>query len=153
MLNRIADALEVSVSALTTNLDTSIGILHSLFALEDEAFFHIGVENGKTVIYLDETEKSDSAMLLRQMLRAWLLQSLRFQKGKITKEEYDNWRYHFPEGFEQQFAKRDFFEILSETQELTSLLSKYPEFRKAPEKTDFSDDMSLDEIEAMWELF
>ena len=31
------------------------------------------------------------------MLSAWQEQVEKFQNGEITKEEYDNWRYNYPE--------------------------------------------------------
>lgn len=160
LLNRIADALEVSSEAITTNSDTSIGILHSLFALEDASFFRIGNENGKTVIYIDEKEKSDTAILLRQMLSAWELQFLRLQKGVITQEEYDNWRYRFPEGFEQRYTdkdnRRDFSAILEETLEQNMLLTPVEESYATaiPDDLDEKNPQELlDETIAQNELF
>ena len=31
------------------------------------------------------------------MFSAWQEQAEKFQNGEITKEEYDNWRYNYPE--------------------------------------------------------
>ena len=32
-----------------------------------------------------------------KMLRAWLAEAKKLEDGKSTKEEYDNWRYKYPE--------------------------------------------------------
>lgn len=31
-----------------------------------------------------------------KMLTAWREQAAKLEAGKITKEEYDRWRYHYP---------------------------------------------------------
>ena len=32
-----------------------------------------------------------------KMLTAWREQAAKLEAGEITKEEYDRWRYHYPE--------------------------------------------------------
>ena len=103
LLQKIADTLEVSVVALTTETKTNVGILHSLFALEDESCFRIDMKDGQPVLIIDENDKSDSAILMRKMLKAWLLQSLRLKNEQITQKEYDDWRYNFPKKFDDLF--------------------------------------------------
>ncbi|GEM_PF-431149 len=96
LMSRIAKALNVSVDAIVIDTKSSVGILHSFFALEDESLFRVGRVSGKTVILIDEEAKSDTAKVLRQMLEAWLIQSLRYENGSISGWTYDNWRYQFP---------------------------------------------------------
>ena len=41
--------------------------------------------------------KGDKAAELHKMLYAWQHVAADFRAGKISKEEYDQWRYHYPE--------------------------------------------------------
>lgn len=41
--------------------------------------------------------QGNSAANLHKMLFAWLETAKKFYDGNITKEEYDEWRYHYPE--------------------------------------------------------
>lgn len=97
LLNLIAEKLNVEIDAIAPNLDHNSGILHSLFALEDEVSLRVKIENGKPVLYFDELDQSYQSILLREAVRRWALQAERCKNGEITKEEYDDWRLSFIE--------------------------------------------------------
>ena len=53
-----------------------------------------------------------------RMLRAWLAEAKKLESGEITKEEYDEWRYKYPElGTHQIRAKvypQELFDLMDE---------------------------------------
>ena len=99
LLNRIAKALGVEADALITDTKTNIGLLHFLFSLEDESCFCIRIMDGTPVITVDESNKTDSAIMLKDMIMKWAIHAEALRNGKITQEEYDNWRYKFPKEY------------------------------------------------------
>lgn len=96
-VNTIADALEVSPLALTVpDIDTYNGLMHTLFALEDLYGIKIDGIEGELCLTLDKS-KGVSYLTLFDMLKSWQKEADKFKKGDITKEEYDEWRYNYPE--------------------------------------------------------
>ena len=78
------------------NIDSYVGLMHTLFALEDIYGVKIEETDGDVCLRVD-TSKGNSAANLHKMLFAWLETAKKFYDGNITKEEYDEWRYHYPE--------------------------------------------------------
>lgn len=96
LVNEMAQFLEVSPHALTVpNIDTYIGLMHTLFALEDMYGLKIGEIEGEVCLRLDKSNHSYLSMF--DMLHAWQTQAARLENGEISKEEYDTWRYRYPE--------------------------------------------------------
>ena len=96
LVNEMAQLLEVSPHALTVpNIDTYVGLMHTLFALEDMYGLKIGEIEGEVCLRLDKSNHSYLSMF--DMLHAWQTQAARLENGEISKEEYDTWRYRYPE--------------------------------------------------------
>lgn len=96
LVNEMAQFLEVSPHALTVpNIDTYVGLMHTLFALEDMYGLKIGEIEGEVCLRLDKSNHSYLSMF--DMLHAWQTQDARLENGEISKEEYDTWRYRYPE--------------------------------------------------------
>lgn len=95
------------VSPLTLNvpdIDSNLGLMHTLFALEDMYGLEPKTENEKIALRFNDNKVLDVSLL--QMLFAWTEQTRKFKSGEITKEEYDQWRYNYPEYDDTQiFAK------------------------------------------------
>jgi len=93
----LAHELDVSPKALDIpDIDSNIGLMHTLFALEDLRSIQIGKINGEICLKLDKScGKTYDEM--HQMLSAWREQAAKLEAGEITKEEYDQWRYRYPE--------------------------------------------------------
>ena len=97
LTNDLAKVLEVSPAALNVpNIDSYVGLMHTLFALEDIYGVKIEETDGDVCLRVD-TSKGNSSTNLHKMLFAWLETAKKFYDGNITKEEYDEWRYHYPE--------------------------------------------------------
>lgn len=92
----LAQALDVAPEALNIpDIDSDIGLMHTLFALEDTRGIKIGEIDGELCLRLDKSSGS-SYLSMFEMLSAWLSEAQKLERGEITKEEYDRWRYHYP---------------------------------------------------------
>ena len=105
MVNKLASTLDVSPAAIKVpDIDTDIGLMHTLFALEDTRPFRISKIDDTICISLDKHDRSYISML--DMLSLWYDKYEKLQNGEITKEEYDQWRYTYPKMQAERF-KRD----------------------------------------------
>lgn len=96
MIKTMADLLGVSPQALKLpDLDNYDAVLHTLFAMEDIYGLTINMLDDEFCLTLDRGNSSYFAMY--DMLRAWNKVAREYRNGKMTKEEYDNWRYNYPE--------------------------------------------------------
>ena len=94
LVKEIAHILNVSPNAITVpNIDTYIGLMHTLFALEDVYGLKIKEIDGKICLQLDKS----ADFSIQDMFFAWQEQSAKLEKGEISKEDYDQWRYKYPE--------------------------------------------------------
>lgn len=92
----LANALEVSPMALSVpDIDSYIGVMHTLFALEDLYGMKICKIDGELCIRLDKGMGSNYITML-EMFSAWEKQTTKYKNGEISKDEYDNWRYSYP---------------------------------------------------------
>ena len=86
----LAKALEVSPLALDVpDIDSELGLMHTLFALEDIYGLQAEEKDG-------ETKLSFSNASVLRTVKAWAEQSAKLKAGEITKEEYNEWRYNYP---------------------------------------------------------
>lgn len=82
-----------------------LGLMHTLFTLEDLRGLKIDEVDGKLCLKLGKS-RGKTYHEMHQMLSAWLEQAKKLEAGEITKEEYDQWRYKYPEfDTTQQWAK------------------------------------------------
>ena len=96
LVNDLASALEVSPKALDIpDIDSFVGLIHTLFALEDIYGFNINSIEGELCLTLDKT-KGTTYFSMFDMFNAWQREAERLKTGAITKEEYDDWRYNYP---------------------------------------------------------
>src|SRR5699024_9984302 len=95
-LNALAQILEVSPHALDVpDIDSNIGLMHTLFTLEDTRGLKIGEIDGELCLRLDKSTGMDYVELY-DMLYQWFHQEQNLQSGEITKDQYDQWRYTYP---------------------------------------------------------
>ena len=97
LIEKLAEALDVCPVALDVpDIDSYIGLMHTLFALEDIYGFKIDKLDDEVCIRLDKNRGSMS-MSLFEDLSAWQKEAEKYRNGEITKDEYDAWRYTYPE--------------------------------------------------------
>ena len=104
MVNKLASILDVSPAAIKVpEIDTYIGVMHTLFTLEDTFGLKVNKIDGELCISLDKTNSAYLSMF--EMLNSWQMEYEKFQNGEITKEEYDYWRYNYPKVEAERFKQ------------------------------------------------
>ena len=92
----LAQALDVSPHALDVpDIDSYVGLMHTLFTLEDNYGLKISEVDGEVCLKVD-VRKSKDAARLHEMLCSWQQAAAMLEAGEISKEDYDKWRYHYP---------------------------------------------------------
>ena len=91
-IGAIAGALDISPFAISNpNIESYIGVMHTLFALEEEYGATLVCEPGAT--YITFPAGSD----LRSRLSDWGEVFSKSKDGSMTKEEYEEWKNTYPE--------------------------------------------------------
>lgn len=92
---KIAEVLEISTSVLSSAelFCFCDSVMHSLFSLEDAGIVHIDNLNGQMCLTFDQ--KQSNWMETEHALHVWMEKQRELQQGKITRDEYDLWRYGF----------------------------------------------------------
>jgi transcriptional regulator with XRE-family HTH domain len=92
----LAQALDVAPQALDIpDIDSQIGLMHTLFALEDIYGLTISETDGEVCLKISK-DKGKAAEELLQMLTAWQEQAAKLTTEEISREEYNQWRYNYP---------------------------------------------------------
>lgn len=86
---KLAQALDVP------DIDSYVGLMHTLFALEDIYGLKISRANGKLCLQLDPGSGEHYFQML-SMLEAWQEPKDKLEAGEITEDDYDRWRYRYP---------------------------------------------------------
>ena len=96
LTNKLAEVFDISPQALSVpDIDSYIGLMHTLFTLEDRyGLTIVKTENGVSM-YADPRKGTDAAEL-SEMLNAWAEQAEKYRKGDVSREDYDKWRYNYP---------------------------------------------------------
>ena len=96
LTENLAGVLGVSPLALSVpDIDSYLGLMHTLFALED--LYGLTIEKGENGVSLRvDPRKGKDAAELSEMLNAWAEQSEKYRNGDISREDYDKWRYNYP---------------------------------------------------------
>ena len=96
LTNKLAEVFNISPQALSVpDIDSYIGLMHTLFTLEDRyGLTIVKTENGVSM-YADPRKGKDAAEL-SEMLNAWAEQAEKYHNGEISREDYDKWRYNYP---------------------------------------------------------
>lgn len=93
----LAEVLDVSPQALSVpDIDSYTGLMHTLFTLEDLYGLKVRELDGEICLTVDVRQNKDAAHL-HEMLCSWREQAAKLEAGEISKEDYDKWRYHYPE--------------------------------------------------------
>ena len=96
LTNKLAEIFDISPQALSVpDIDSYIGLMHTLFTLEDRYGLTIVKTENSVSMYADPRKGTDAAELL-EMLNAWAEQSEKYHNGDINRDEYDKWRYNYP---------------------------------------------------------
>ena len=111
----LAKELDVSPRALNVpDIDTEVGLMHTLFALEDIYGLEPSREDGICRLWIN-LHTGDSSVM--GDLHEWLKQKERLKAGEISKEEYDRWRYNYP-----KFDTSGHWHAVTPSQEVSDIL-------------------------------
>ncbi len=92
----LAQALGVAPQALDIpDIDSYIGLMHTLFVLEDIYGLTISEADGEICLKINKDKSKDAAELLK-ILSAWKEQADKLSDEEISREDYDQWRYNYP---------------------------------------------------------
>ena len=90
LTKEIAKTLDVSPAALDVpNIESYIGLMHTLFALEDLYGFRIDTLNDEVCIKLDKNSGMEYTKMVK-LFTAWQKEADKFRNEEITKEEYES---------------------------------------------------------------
>ena len=93
----LANALGVSPLALSVpDIDSYLGLMHTLFTLEDRYGLTIDELDGEVCLWVNVRHSKDAARLY-EMLCSWWQAAAMLKAGEISQEDYDLWRYRYPE--------------------------------------------------------
>ena len=108
LTNLLASALGVSPMALDVpNIESYVGLMHTFFALEDLYGLEIKMIDGIPSLQI-ASDADANYETLSGLLKEWAEKSGKLTTGEISKEEYDEWRYTYPEiPRERERAERD----------------------------------------------
>ena len=96
LVKELAGIFDISTEAITVpDIDTYTGLMHTLFALEDMYGLKVTEVDGKPMLALDPSVSAPGSQM-DNMFHAWMEQANMLSNGKISKEEYDKWRYNYP---------------------------------------------------------
>ena len=96
LVKEMSHILDVSPRAITVpEIDSYIGLMHTLFALEDMYGIKIGEIDGELCLRLDREHREYQHLF--EPFHAWQQMAAKLESGEISQEEYDNWRYNYPE--------------------------------------------------------
>ena len=77
------------------DIDSNLGFIHTLFAVED--LYGVRVEKNENEVHIVfDGNKPNVDRSVFQTLSAWAEQAEKYRNGEITKEQYDEWRYTYP---------------------------------------------------------
>lgn len=93
--NALADALDVSPKALNVpEIDSYEGLMHTLFALEDLYGLRISNIDGEICLALKKFDNPEY-LTMYEHFEAWWQKAADMRDDKISKDQYDEWRYHY----------------------------------------------------------
>ena len=97
LVKEMAQIFGISTRAINVpNIDSYLGLMHTLFALEDMYGLKVKNVDGQPHLCLDSSISAPGSSV-DEMFRAWMEQADKLENGEISKEEYDKWRYKYPE--------------------------------------------------------
>ncbi len=99
VVEELAYHLQVAPEAIDVpDIETKLGMMHTLFILEDLRGLTADIIDGEAVLRVVKGSFDiPNYLQMMELLKPWAEQSIKYRNGEITKEEYDKWRYTYPE--------------------------------------------------------
>ena len=94
LVKEMAQIFGVSPRAINVpNIDSYLGLMHTLFALEDMYGIKIGEIDGELCLRLDREHREYQHLF--EPFHTWQQMAAKLESGEISQEEYDNWLYNY----------------------------------------------------------
>jgi hypothetical protein len=90
---------------------------YTLFALEDRYGLTIETKEGEVLFRIDPRKGKDAARI-SELVCAWAVAAEKYRAGETSRDEYDKWRYHYPQYDDTQITAK------VQSQELSDALVK-----------------------------
>ena len=105
LTNKLAEVFGISPDALSVpDIDSYIGLMHTLFTLEDIYGLTIEKRDGEIIMRVDPFNSREAQNLLDE-LHVWCAEREKYRNGEISKDDYDKWRYNYPKYSNVNLAK------------------------------------------------
>ncbi|SCY41096.1 Transcriptional regulator, contains XRE-family HTH domain [Ruminococcus sp. YE282] len=105
LTNKLAEVFGISPDALNVpDIDSYIGLMHTLFTLEDIYGLTIEKRDGEIIMRVDPFNSREAQNLLDE-LHVWCAEREKYRNGEISKDDYDKWRYNYPKYTNVNYAK------------------------------------------------
>ena len=96
LIRQLSEMYDVSPRAIKVpNIDSEIGLMHTLFSLEDIYGFRI--DRSDDTLCLRLPDQGMNSVTWFELFDLWYTQVQKVKSGQLTSEEYDHWRYNFSE--------------------------------------------------------
>lgn len=106
MVSELARIFDIADEALSVpDIDSYIGLMHTLFALEDMYGLTIAKVDGQVCLKMD-VNHDHYDMGLAQDLIDWYDQKDKVNNGSMLISEYDHWRYSYPKDKAEEQKQR-----------------------------------------------
>ena len=79
--------------------------MHTLFALEDRYGLTIETRDGEVLFRIDPRKGKDAAHI-SELVCAWAAVAEKYRAGEISRDEYDKWRYYYPQYDDTQITAK-----------------------------------------------
>ncbi len=76
---------------------------NTLFALEDRCGLTVETREGEVLFRIDARKGKDAAQI-SELVYAWADVAEKYHAGEISKDDYDKWRYNYPQYDETQIT-------------------------------------------------
>lgn len=157
MLKKIAAIFGISPYALNIpNIRTWASRMHIFFAMEDKYGAEIKKIDDEYYLRIEKTypEQPTITGVRNAVLQEWVDMHTALQEGKITKSEYDYWRYNYPQRGNYNYItfRRDYIEeVDSYPVKYKALLDFKEEVQEATAENKAVDDKTIQDLEARYQ--
>lgn len=157
MLKKIAAIFGISPYALNIpNIRTWASRMHIFFAMEDKYGSEIKKIDGEYYLRIEKTYPDEPCItgVRNAVLQEWVDMYTALQEGKITKSEYDYWRYNYPQRGNYNYItfRRDYIEeVDSYPVKYKALLDFKEEVQEATAENKAVDDKTIQDLEARYQ--
>lgn len=157
MLEKIAAIFNISPGTLDIpNINSWARRMQIFFAMEDKYGSEIKKIDGEYYLRIEKTYPDEPVItgVRNAVLQEWVDMYTALQEGKITKSEYDYWRYNYPQRGNYNYItfRRDYIEeVDSYPVKYKALLDFKEEVQEATAENKAVDDKTIQDLEAHYQ--